>query len=166
MCSRLQDEFYDGSELCVHWGKVWWQEAKESQVSQHFIINLKTSENNGTELAIEHPAKESRRVYEGERSRILKRMTKWGILYNFFFIFEVLLLSLLLLRSLIGPSPLWEMIDEGRWHIYEIKIEREYLKSSEKDRPITPVFTTNTTWIALWSNPNWISSRYDETENK
>jgi len=58
------------------------------------------------------------------------------------------------------------MIDERRWNIYEIRIERENLKSSENDRPITPVFTTDTIWIALGSNPNWICSRYDETENK
>jgi len=29
-----------------------------------FIIKFKTSENNGTELTIEHSAKESRRVYQ------------------------------------------------------------------------------------------------------
>jgi len=58
------------------------------------------------------------------------------------------------------------MIDEGKGIVYEIRIEREKLKSSEKSRPITPVFTTNTTWIALGSNPSWICSSYEETENK
>jgi hypothetical protein len=58
------------------------------------------------------------------------------------------------------------MIDEGTCVVYEIRIEKEEPKSSEKGLPITPVFTTNTTWIALGSNPSWICSSYEEIENK
>jgi hypothetical protein len=57
------------------------------------------------------------------------------------------------------------MIDEGRWIVYGIRIERENLKFSEKGRPIAPVFTTNTTQIALGSNLSWICSSYEEIEN-
>jgi hypothetical protein len=58
------------------------------------------------------------------------------------------------------------MIDEGTWIVYGIRTEKEPPKSSEKVRPITPLFTTNTTCIALGSNPNWICSSYEEIENK
>ena len=58
------------------------------------------------------------------------------------------------------------MIDEGTWIVYGIRIEKENPKSLEKVRLITPVFNTNTTWIALGSNPRWICSSYEEIENK
>jgi hypothetical protein len=58
------------------------------------------------------------------------------------------------------------MIDEETWIVYGIRFEREKPKSSERGHPITPVCTTNKTWIALGSNPNWICSSYEEIENK
>ena len=152
---------YDGSELCVHWEKVWWQEAKESQVSCPFIIQFKTSENNGTELAIEYPAKglTRRKEQDLEKNNNVRK-------FLFFFYFrDIIVKSFSTAVSNTSTSPLR---DDRRRNVdlCGIRIERENLKSSEKGRPNTPVFTTNTTWIALGSNPSWICSSYEEIKNK